>query len=159
GHSLENQPFHLQWAWLSFKTDSYHGNETDGYINVTLQRRGYLGETSLVTVEVREKTASLGRDVSRQFAQMIQFNPGQTEKQWRLAIKDDNVFEGEETLTLQLTDSLSAVLKYPYVAMVTYNISFPTSGQTEKQWRLTIKDDNVFEGKETLTLQLTDPPS
>ncbi|XP_052795215.1 extracellular matrix protein 3-like isoform X1 [Mya arenaria] len=119
GHSLENQPFHLQWAWLSFKTDSYHGNETDGYINVTLQRRGYLGETSLVTVEVREKTASLGRDVSRQFAQMIQFNPGQTEKQWRLAIKDDNVFEGEETLTLQLSGPLSAVLEHPYVARVT----------------------------------------
>ncbi|WAQ99640.1 FREM2-like protein [Mya arenaria] len=119
GHSLENQPFHLQWAWLSFKTDSYHGNETDGYIDVTLQRRGYLGETSLVTVEVHEKTASFGTDVSRQFAQMIQFNPGQKEKQWRLAIKDDNVFEGEEILTLQLANPLSAVLEHPYVAMVT----------------------------------------
>ncbi|XP_053399449.1 FRAS1-related extracellular matrix protein 2-like isoform X2 [Mercenaria mercenaria] len=119
GNSLENQPFHLNWGWISFKHSRLTVNETQEVLQVTLRRRGFLAETSFVTINVTERTASIGKDVSRQFAEQVQFNPGQTEKIWRLPLRDDDIYEMEETLILQVTDPVSAVLEYPDVAVVT----------------------------------------
>lgn len=44
---------------------------------------------------------------------------GQTVKHWRLPLRDDATYEGEETLLLQMMDPVSAVLEFPEVAMVT----------------------------------------
>ena len=46
---MANQPFHLNWAWISLDTDTLKVNETDSILNVTLRRRGYLGETAFVS--------------------------------------------------------------------------------------------------------------
>jgi len=49
GNSLENQPFHLTWAWLSFQSSHIKINETEDLLDVTLLRRGYLGQISIVS--------------------------------------------------------------------------------------------------------------
>ncbi|KAL4230244.1 extracellular matrix [Mactra antiquata] len=118
-NALKNQPFHLNWGWISFRQSKITVNETEEILEVTLLRRGYLSETSFVTINVTERTANIGKDVALQFAEQVQFNPGQTEKTWRLPLRDDDIYEVEETLVLQMTDPVSAVLEYPEVAMVT----------------------------------------
>ncbi|XP_012944319.2 FRAS1-related extracellular matrix protein 2, partial [Aplysia californica] len=44
---------------------------------------------------------------------------GQTEKTWRLRLKDDDRYEQLETFTLKLSDPVTAVLEYPDIAEVT----------------------------------------
>lgn len=119
GNSLANQPFHLNWGWVSFQENHITVLETQGAVDVVLQRRGFLEETCFVTINVKEKTAIVGKDVSRQFSQQVQFNPGQTTKLWRLSLRDDAIFEKEETLMLHLTDPVSVVLEYPNVVRLT----------------------------------------
>ncbi|XP_052282124.1 FRAS1-related extracellular matrix protein 2-like isoform X2 [Dreissena polymorpha] len=119
GHALENQPFQLQWCWVSFLDDLIRGNETQEVIEVTVLRRGYLGHTSAVTMEITEGTASLGQDLSRQFMKQVTFSAGQSERQWQVAIRDDKIFEREETVTLHLTDPQGALLRDPQVATIT----------------------------------------
>ncbi|XP_060554877.1 FRAS1-related extracellular matrix protein 2-like isoform X2 [Ruditapes philippinarum] len=119
GNSLKNQPFHLNWGWISFKHARQTVNETQGTLLVMLQRRGFLAETSFVTINVTERTASIGKDVSRQYSEQVQFNPGETVKPWSLRLRNDDIYEREETLILQMTDPVSAVLEYPDVAMIT----------------------------------------
>ncbi|KAH3830549.1 hypothetical protein DPMN_103794, partial [Dreissena polymorpha] len=118
GRALENQPFQLQWCWVSFLDDRIRGNETQEVIEVTVLRTGYLGHTSAVTLDITEGSASLGQDLSRQFMKQVTFSPGQSERQWRVALRDDTIFEREETVTLHLTDPQGALLRDPRFATV-----------------------------------------
>ncbi|KAL3878630.1 hypothetical protein ACJMK2_030964 [Sinanodonta woodiana] len=119
GNTLANQPFHLHWAWINFEKNQIYVNETDEKLEVTLKRRGYLGETCFVTINVLNGTANVGKDVSRQYAQQVQFNPGQTEMAWNIRMKDDTVYEESETFQLELVDPVLAILDLPMVTTVT----------------------------------------
>ncbi|XP_071087584.1 FRAS1-related extracellular matrix protein 2-like [Haliotis cracherodii] len=118
-NTLGNQPFHLNWAWISLEADKLFVNETGKELEVTLRRRGYLGETSFVTISVINGTAKVGEDINPRYADQVQFNPGQTEKVWRLRILDDEKYEERETFNLELSKPVMGVLEYPDVAKVT----------------------------------------
>ena len=49
GNVLANQPFHLNWAWVSFIQNEVKVNETAEKLEVRLQRRGFLGETCFIS--------------------------------------------------------------------------------------------------------------
>ncbi|BFZ14656.1 hypothetical protein BsWGS_17695 [Bradybaena similaris] len=119
GNVLANQPFHLNWAWISLESDVFLVNETEPTLNVTLRRRGYLGETAFVTITALNGSAKAGEDFTSRYAKQVQFNPGQTEKTWRLRLVDDNRFEQSEMFELRLSDPVMAVIEYPDVARVT----------------------------------------
>ena len=48
-NELSEQVFNLNWAVISLGNATYKVNETEKYLEITLLRRGYLGETSFVS--------------------------------------------------------------------------------------------------------------
>ncbi|XP_076446552.1 LOW QUALITY PROTEIN: extracellular matrix protein 3-like [Babylonia areolata] len=119
GNVLANQPFHLNWAWISLESDFILVNETEPHLEVLLRRRGYLGETSFVSITAVNDSARVGEDVSARYAGQVQFNPGQTEKAWRIRLIDDAKYEEAEILRLKLSQPIMAVLEFPSEAIVT----------------------------------------
>lgn len=48
-NELEEQTFTLNWARIFLSSANYSITEEDKFLEVTLKRRGYLGETSFVS--------------------------------------------------------------------------------------------------------------
>ncbi|XP_076351865.1 extracellular matrix protein 3-like [Tachypleus tridentatus] len=118
-NELSNQKFQLNWAWISLEYDSYEVNETEKYLNIKLYRRGYLGETSFVSMKTKNITANEGEDFGKHYAKQVQFSPGQTEAYWRLRILNDSLFEDSETFEISLEEPVMAAIEYPDKAIVT----------------------------------------
>uniref|UniRef100_A0A2K6BN80 FRAS1 related extracellular matrix 2 n=1 Tax=Macaca nemestrina TaxID=9545 RepID=A0A2K6BN80_MACNE len=79
GNKVTNQHFRLNWAWISFEKEYYLINEDSKFLDVVLKRRGYLGETSFISigtrgVDCRKRQRLQGHKHRTQ----VQFNPGQT---------------------------------------------------------------------------------
>ncbi|XP_077984509.1 extracellular matrix protein 3-like [Glandiceps talaboti] len=118
GNTLANQPFRLNWAWISLEKEHYIVNETDRNLHVKLFRRGYLGETSFVGIKTEDATAIKGEDYNGKSARQVQFNPGQTEGTWRVKILQDREFEQVETFHIVLHDPVMGALEHPAMAIV-----------------------------------------
>ncbi|XP_064877235.1 FRAS1-related extracellular matrix protein 2-like [Oncorhynchus nerka] len=110
GNRVTQQPFRVQWAWVSMDTRLYMVQESSQFLEVTLRRRGHLGETSFVTVSVHDITTERGQDYQASPPRQVQFNPGQTQAVWRLRIHDDQVYEGTESFRLVLSEPVMALI-------------------------------------------------
>ncbi|XP_077574702.1 FRAS1-related extracellular matrix protein 3 [Stigmatopora nigra] len=118
GNKLKPQPFRLNWSWISLETDYYQVDEDAKFLEVTLKRRGYLGETSFVSIATEDGSAKKDKDFRGKSQKQVQFNPGQTSASWKVKIFTDREFETSESFQIQLSDPVMAVLEFPDVATV-----------------------------------------
>lgn len=118
GNRLKPQQFRLHWAWVSLEKHSYVVDEEVKYLEVVLKRRGYLGETSFVSIGAKDGTAEKGKDFRSKSQRQVQFNPGQTSAVWRVWILPDSEYEVSETFSIVLSEPVMAILEYPEEATV-----------------------------------------
>ncbi|XP_026776488.3 FRAS1-related extracellular matrix protein 2-like [Pangasianodon hypophthalmus] len=118
GNHLRPELFRLHWCWVSFEKRIYQTEEKNNLLEITLKRRGYLGETSFVTISTVDGTAVLGQDFQVSPQRQVQFSPGQTRATWRLRVLDDELYEISESFQIVLSDPVLTLLEHPNVAAV-----------------------------------------
>ncbi|XP_053831515.1 extracellular matrix organizing protein FRAS1 [Vidua macroura] len=108
--------FHIQWSLLSFTHTSYKVRESAGSVSVTVRRVGNLNQYSIILCRTEQGTATAG-SASRpgeqdyvEYAGQVQFEEREDTKACTIAINDDDVFEGTESFSVELSMPAYALL-------------------------------------------------
>ena len=117
-NTLYGQQFYFNWAWVTFSKLVYNASESEGYLTVTLRRRGFLGETSFVSLALQNGTATEKEDFEIERSNQVQFSPGQTRATLKIKIKDDVNYESMESFGITLMNNIHTLVVEPGNATV-----------------------------------------
>ncbi|XP_077057949.1 FRAS1-related extracellular matrix protein 1a isoform X2 [Siphateles boraxobius] len=110
GKSGPSHKLEFSWASVELTRTEYIICESQGSVSLTIQRKGNVQDSSYVTVQVKELTASAGKDFMPA-SSLIQFDPGMVSRVWRVEIVQDSLEEGDEKFEVTLVSPMGAVLK------------------------------------------------
>ena len=119
-NTLFGQQFYFNWAWVTFSQPEFNVSESDGHLIVTLNRRGFLGETSFVSLTLHNGTATENDDFAITRSNQVQFSPGQAKATLKIKITDDVNYESMESFRITLTENIHTLVGEP--GNVTVNI-------------------------------------
>jgi sugar lactone lactonase YvrE len=108
---------------VQFSAGTYSLFESITGGTLTLTRTGDVSAATTVTYTTSDGTATAGLDYTATTA-TVTFAPGELTKTISIPLKDDNLYEGNETFNVTLSNPTSGVLlETPNVAVVTINDS------------------------------------
>jgi hypothetical protein len=125
-------------GFFSFSSATYSVNEANTTVSITVTRTG--GSTGAATVNylASNGTASSPFDYTSTSGQ-LSFGDGETSKTFDVTIKDDQVYESDETIELLLTGVQGASFGNPVAATLTIK-------ENEPKPTLSISDASATEG-------------
>nr|XP_020476103.1 FRAS1-related extracellular matrix protein 2 isoform X2 [Monopterus albus] len=152
GNKLNGQQFHLDWAWISLEKDYYVVDEEDKFLEVVLRRRGYLGETSFIesTVFFPEQIHSVEEDVGELFIPVHRSGDISQELMVVCYTQQGSATGTVPTTVLSYSDYISRPEKHGSILRF-------DKGEREKQCRVMIIDDSLYEGEESFNVTLSMP--
>lgn len=120
GNKREDLKFICRWSFVSLAKEMITVDEADKELIVTVNRRGYLGETAFVSVITNDILAEKSLDFKNVAisSNQVQLNPGQTDAVWKIRILDDDIYEEAENFEVQLSDPIMTILEDPSRATV-----------------------------------------
>ncbi|XP_043916303.1 extracellular matrix organizing protein FRAS1-like [Protopterus annectens] len=110
--------FHIQWSLISFEYSSFNVSEKAGSVSVTVKRTGNLNQYAIVLCRSEQGTATSSAAISSrpgqqdylEYAGQVQFDEREDTKSCTIVINDDDVYEGMESLTVELSMPAYALL-------------------------------------------------
>ncbi|HRV93341.1 MAG TPA: Calx-beta domain-containing protein, partial [Anaerolineae bacterium] len=149
---IDNDPD--QQPSIEFADASYSVNEPAGTATITVTLSNVSGATTEATVTLSGNTATAGVDYV-DTSGPLSFKPGDTEITFNISITDDAEFEGDETLTMTLSDPISATLgaTNPVQLTIIDDEFLPTVDFSAVNYAV---DENVGSNQAVITVTLSD---
>ncbi|XP_056318384.1 FRAS1-related extracellular matrix protein 1a [Danio aesculapii] len=110
GNTGPSHKLNFSWASVELTSTEYTVCESHGSVSLTIQRKGNMQDSSYVTIQVKELTASAGKDFIPA-SSLIQFDPGVASRVWKVEIIQDSLEEADEKFEVNLASPVAAVLK------------------------------------------------
>ncbi|ROL41249.1 FRAS1-related extracellular matrix protein 1 [Anabarilius grahami] len=110
GNTGPSHKLEFSWASVELTRTEYIICESQGSVSLTIQRKGNVQDSSYVTVQVKELTASARKDFIPA-SSLIQFDPGMVSRVWKVEIVQDRLEEADEKFEVTLVSPVGAVLK------------------------------------------------
>lgn len=95
---------------IEFGTSSYVVNEAEGYVTITLVRKGSTAGTATVDLNISGGSAEAGKDFIKPTTPTVTFADGESVKTIQIQIIDDVFKEADETFYLSLSNATNAKL-------------------------------------------------
>ncbi|XP_065144972.1 FRAS1-related extracellular matrix protein 1a [Paramisgurnus dabryanus] len=111
GNTGPSHKLEFSWASVELTRRDYVVCESQGSVSLNIQRRGNVQDSSFVTVQVKELTASAEKDFKARSSSLIQFDPGMSSQVWRMEIVQDSLEEADEKFEINLAFPVGAVLR------------------------------------------------
>jgi len=105
---------------IAFEADNYIVRENEGGVTLSVVRQGDLSQVSTVNYRVPGGFAVANQDYVPTSGTLT-FNPGESRKNFSVVIINDNVAEGQETFTVELSSPGNAALGTTRSTIVTIN--------------------------------------
>ncbi|KAF3836792.1 hypothetical protein F7725_004256 [Dissostichus mawsoni] len=100
----------FSWSTVELSQPEYSVSEEHRTLSLDIIRKGNLAESSYITVEVKEVSATAGTDFLISPSSLIQFDPGVSKRRWQTEIIQDHLEEAVEIFEVLLVSPEGSVI-------------------------------------------------